>query len=230
MRVMSAMLVLVALSAGVVACGGSGSSHGSTSAGASQAAVARSTAKARPAAATPNANPMAGGAPFRPMSEGLHRGYLNDSDSDVGVPGATNRYRDVDEANILPTRGVPAKAEVRHAVTALLQRYYALARAGNGKAACAMLAPKVAQAIVLDHGRGGPPYEHSAKTCTEVMTRLFEHRRSELSAPVEVTGVLVKGEFAYALLGSRKIPAGFQAVTPTAHGWRVVGILDGPID
>jgi hypothetical protein len=163
------------------------------------------------------------------VREGRDRGYLNDRDSDAGVPGSTNHYRDLDDSRILPTYGSPTNAATRRAVSAVVQRYYVLARAGDGRAACRMLLPSVQKAAPIDHGKFGVAYQHGAKTCPEVLTRLFKHQHSELMAPVHVTNVLRRGKSYFVLLGSTRMRASFTTVTPYKRGWAVVGILGGPI-
>lgn len=226
MKVLPAMLVICLLSLGTVACGSSKSHRGAGQAKASSVAVGAGSSSG---GGTSTASLTSGAAPFAPAREGLHTRYRNDEDKDYGVPGSTSHYRDLDDSHILPSYGTPVNATTRRAITALVERYYVLARAENGKAACAMLVAKARRVAPIDHGESGLPYLRTAKTCTEILTRVFKHQHSELTAPVHVTNVLISGVVAYALLGSPKMPASYIAVQQVGAGWAVLGILGGPI-
>lgn len=160
--------------------------------------------------------------------EGKRWHYPQDPDEDTGERRGSG-YRDPDDAHIFAHYGRPASAGDTRAVTAVVLRYYALAEAGQAHKACSMLVPSVKKAAVLDHGRFGPAYLHRARTCAEVVSGLFRHSRRELAAPISVTGVLVKGSNAYALLGSRKMQASFIAVLRVNDSWRLEALLGSPI-
>jgi hypothetical protein len=154
--------------------------------------------------------------------------YLKDRDHDV--PRTANvGYRDSDDHLILAYYGRPASPGVRREVSTIVKRYYALGVADDGSKACAMILPSTVRAIPLNYGRLGPAYLHSAKTCTEVLARMFKHLRRQLSVPVAVTGVLVKGENAYALLGSARIPASFITLLRWHGAWKVEGVFGGGV-
>jgi hypothetical protein len=52
----------------------------------------------------------------------------------------------------------------------------------------------------------GPHFEWGLTTCPEIMTALFEHFHSELSAPVKVAAIRVKGNRAIVLVYSSAMP------------------------
>lgn len=155
---------------------------------------------------------------------GSARPYLNDRDADTGGVRENSGYRDLDDATNF-TYNRPAGTMDAHAVTAVATRYYAAARAGDGRVACSLLDPELAKAVPLDYGRFGPVYLRGARTCKETVTRLFAHDRGQLASPVAVTGVLVDGNRAYALLGSPSLPASYLSLQREGSVWRVDTLL-----
>lgn len=213
-------LAVVLLGAAVSACGNTAKGHASD---------------ARVTARNPQANSegVVTQDALRAMSavtakEGKRWHYPQDPDEDTGERKGSG-YRDPDDAHIFAHYGRPANAADTRSVTAVVLHYYALAEAGQSRKACSMLVPSVKKAAVLDHGRFGPDYLHSARTCAEVVSGLFRHSRRELAAPISITGVLVKGSNAYALMGSRKMQASFIAVLRVHGAWRLEALLGSPI-
>lgn len=199
------------LAVSLSACGGGGDRRTGTSApAASVVAAVHTTATS---ATTPPSPPL-------PPETGVSKGFLKDRDQDGDDRGSG--YRDSDDARILAYYGHSASVADRNAVTAIARHYFAIATAGSGTAACAMLAPGLRVAVAEDYGKLGARYLRSAKTCAEVLTRMFEHRHAELSVPVTVTAVLTKeGRYAYALIGSTRLPASFLTLLKVDGQWRV---------
>lgn len=155
--------------------------------------------------------------------------YLNDEDGDLGGARENRGYRDHDDSNIL-SFGHTASAADRRTVTAVVRRYYRAAAAGDGRTACALLLPSIASVAALNYGRGaGPSYLRGAETCQAVMVRLFKQSHDELSAPVTVTGVLIRGENAYTLLGSTKMRASYITLLHEHGAWKIDELLGGRV-
>ena len=139
------------------------------------------------------------------------------------------RYIDEDDSGVV-SFGRLAGATDSQAVKALVKRYYAAGAAHDGAKACAMLVPSLAHAVPEDYGQGsGSTYFGGAKTCDAVMSRLFERTHNRFSAAFAVTDVRVKGDDAYALLGSKRAPASYVIVKRTGGGWKLNGLFGGPL-
>jgi hypothetical protein len=139
-------------------------------------------------------------------------------------------YHDKDDASTIVAYGAPAGASRQRAVAAAVQRYYAIARSGDGARACAQIATGVAGSLAEDYGRAyGPPYLRGARSCAAVMSRMLAHERWRLAGPVTVTGVRIRGDHALALLGSTSVPAGAIALGREHGAWRIEGTLGGPL-
>jgi hypothetical protein len=170
-------------------------------------------------------------------------GYLNDGDKDVigdydsdnnhdddndssedYKPDDNGDYHDSDDGSVT-NFGQPADVADSRAITAVVERYYALARAKDGHGACAILLPTLAGAMVEDYGHGsaGPAYLSSGTTCPAVLKLLFEHFRGQLD--VAVTGVRLSGDGAQALLGSRTARASSIYVRRQGGTWRIGWLL-----
>jgi hypothetical protein len=149
------------------------------------------------------------------------RRYLNDP----GLPVEVVR----EDSRILAFDGRAPSAAVSRSVTAAAKRYYALAVADDGKTACSMVTPGFAMALPVDYGQFGPSYLRGARTCQAVLTRIFKHSHDELTAPIKINGVLAKGNHAYAVLDSRKMPASILPLVEEHGTWMVYAPLAGRI-
>jgi hypothetical protein len=150
--------------------------------------------------------------------------YLNDRDGDIGGRRVNSGYRDPDDVKLL-AYGHPAGSVEQQAVRVTVERYYAAAAAEDGPAACSMLLPSLVKAVPEDYGQFGPSYLRGSKTCREAMKRLFKHLHETLQKPVAVTGVLVNGDHAYALLGSPQRPANYLTLERQGNRWTVATLL-----
>ena len=234
LRLLSIVLAIALLAVAVCACGGAGK-------------VASSTRSTSSAAAPPSGPPVKYVSPLVHSESlaGSHAHYLNDGDNDpIGDEDPDNRkdddndaswdyqpetnenkeFRDGDDSSIV-TFGAKASAPDEQAIAAIVKRYYAAAGASDGRKACAMIFPGFARAIPLDYGRDGSAYLRGAKTCQAVMTLLFKHLHHELSVPLTVAAVRVKGERALAFLGSRKMPASYIALQRERGAWTIDGLI-----
>jgi hypothetical protein len=160
----------------------------------------------------------------QPLSNHAIARYLKDFDSDgPGDPARGGRDRDDNE--ILASFGHPTSVAEARAITAVVERYYAVARDGDGRKACTLMLPSVAKATALNFGQYGYPYARHAKTCQSTTSLIFKHLHHRLSAPVVAMDVVVNGENAYVLLGSTTMPAGFVTLQRWHGGW----IMNEPI-
>jgi hypothetical protein len=207
--------LLVLLSAGLVSAGiaACGSNKSTTPPPTTQTAAAASHNGG--AVGGPIAKPLSGRAVGR---------YLKDFDND-GPGDPARGGRDHDDNEILARFGHPTSPAEARAITAVVERYYAVARAGDGRKACAMMLPSVAEGTALNFGQYGYSYASKAKTCQSAASLIFKHLHHRLSAPVVAMNVIVNGEHAYVLLGSTTMPAGFI----TLQRWHGAWIMSEPI-
>jgi hypothetical protein len=211
MKPLLALFALGLLSTCAVGCGG-GSGIADSSPAAATTARVTTLAPGSPVFATPRHVP----------SEAATRRYL-------GYPKLAASVL-LENARILAKfYGQAASEAASRTITALVKRYYAVAKTGDGKQACSMMIPSIVKAIPVDYGEFGASYLHGAKTCPTVLSRMFEHSHGELTAPITVTGVLVKGDRAYALLDSARIHASTIALLREHGAWMVAAPLGSRI-
>jgi hypothetical protein len=116
-------------------------------------------------------------------------------------------------------------------ITTLVSRYFAAAAAEDGKEACSLLTPFVAETVVEQDG-------HTAglrgSSCAVVMSKLFTHHHRELagnSANLKVMRVGVEGDRARVALEFPEIPV-VRQITARREGnrWTILNLLDGIIE
>jgi hypothetical protein len=166
------------------------------------------------------------------INGGATRGYLNDGDGDSFGAQEDRSYHDSDD-NSLSFSGEARAASASEArtVTMVVRRYIALAAAGDGARGCSMLQPSLAVAMPLDYGKFGAPYLRGATTCQAVVARMFNHSRSQWSAPVAVTGVVVmSAEHTAVMVGSVKMPASYFILQRENGGWKMTIPLPRPME
>jgi hypothetical protein len=144
-------------------------------------------------------------------------------------------YRDSDDEPVLAYGHPAAPAEAR-LIGALAKRYYAAAATGDGERACALTSPGLRTTIPGHYEEElgstmpmGRPVPRDAHDCAAVLSALFERLHAELSAPVAVTGVRVKGVHGYALVGSPTLPASSIVVTREGGSWMIDSLLGQPV-
>jgi ketosteroid isomerase-like protein len=199
-----ALPVVALLALGLAACGGTGGRTGS----------ATQTASSAAAAAPP---------PATNATLGVAQGRLEPD-------------YDGDDSTVLGN-GQEATAADTRAIAALVERYYAAGARGDGAGACALTSPSFAATIPEDYGQelgpaippGAETYLRGARTCTAVLSLLFEHLRGQLAAAVEVTAVRLKGDYGYAIVGSATLPASLIEVGREGGAWRIDGLLGRPL-
>lgn len=116
------------------------------------------------------------------------------------------------------------------AIATVVKRYYALAAAGNARAACSMIAPNVVRSLPITYDRGpGAVRSRKASSCEAIVARIFERNRAELRAPIHLTGVLTRGANGYALFDSASAPPSIASVVRARGAWMVASPLGAPI-
>ncbi len=205
MRQLQTLMTIVLLAIGLTACGGSGSSSHTSSV--SDPDDVPTTAPASETTPVP-----------------LDTRVDADKDNDVGASDDdTNNNRAF-------ALGRPASLSERRAATALIKRYYAVALAGDGARGCTMLYSTLAEAAVEDDAQPpGPLYMRGAKTCAEVLNRLFVHFQAQLAAEVpklEVTRVRMERHHGIASLRFGALPEREISVAQEGHTWKMTTILD----
>jgi hypothetical protein len=149
--------------------------------------------------------------------------YAGDQDGEGDRSG-----RDADDNDQVFGFGRAATAAETGAVTALVERYFAAARARDGGLACSLMYSTIAGTIVEDYGRPPGPPSLSGSTCAEVMSKFFKSqaRRIAHDTGPRVTQVRVKGIEGLAVLdlGSRPV---HHIPVQREHGvWKVSALLD----
>jgi hypothetical protein len=159
-------------------------------------------------------------------SRANHEDTDGDSADEYETTYDNGNYHDSDDGLIL-SYGHSASASDTRAIAAIVERYYSAAATGNGAQACSMMVPAFGAAVAEDYGRGsaGPSYLRGATTCRAVMSLLFEHLHANLAGALAVTGVRVKGDTAYAFIGSRTMPASYIVAQRGVSGWKFTALL-----
>jgi hypothetical protein len=210
MRSLLVLLAVAWLAASIGACGGAG-------------ANTRSAARRSPG---PTSSTPAGAATTSSTADHTtnYTKVDRDGDSDVGA------YADDTNNNAVFAFGHAAGARDRGAITALVERFYAAALAGDSAAGCSMLYSTVAEGAAEDYGLAqGPIYLRGAKTCKEIMAKLFSHFHALLALEVpklRVTHVIVKEGHAIALLGFAAMPEREIQLYREGHLWRMDELID----
>jgi hypothetical protein len=169
----------------------------------------------------------AGGAPASAVSSTTQTVGRLEGDEDDDYKGES--HYDSDDRGVR-SFGHAASAPDRRALTALVQRYYAAAAAENGAKACNLTYFILVETIPEDYARPvGPRYLSGAKTCQAVLSLVFEHFHTQLTQPMEVTGVRVSGNMAYVLLGWTTMPAGFMEAKREGKAWKIDRVLAAPL-
>lgn len=149
----------------------------------------------------------------------------SDQDNDVGAS-----HDDLNNRLALDF-GHPANSADRHAITALVKRYYRVALAGQGRKGCSMLYPSLAEAAPEDDSRepGTPAYMQNANSCTEVLDDLFRHYHAQLATELpklNITRVRVRGYDGFAFLSFGALAQRKISVIRTRRGWNLSQIYD----
>ena len=197
---LSALLAVALLSVFMAGCGGASSSNRTAS-----------TRTGTTTAYDPNAIPY-------------HIKADSDKDNDFG--GFTDEPNNDSTINY----GHAATATEQRAITALIKRYYTVALAEDGAAACSLLYSTLAEGVAEDYGHSppGPPYM-AGNTCPTVMQMLFRHFHRQLTAELpllHVSRVRLKAHRGWVLLSFGSLPEREISVTREGSVWKVDLLLD----
>ncbi|HEY5194644.1 MAG TPA: hypothetical protein VIJ39_12330 [Solirubrobacteraceae bacterium] len=158
-------------------------------------------------------------------------GIKLDSDQDKDNDYADNAakgYYDSDDSAVLASGHPPGLAE-GHAITAVVEHYFAAAAASNGARACSLITSTFVHVIPEDYGQAPGPAYARGNTCPVVTAKVFAHIHSQLADPVKVVAVRVNGGRAQALLGSKAIPASMIALQREHGAWKIDSLLGLPL-
>lgn len=153
----------------------------------------------------------------------------NDADLDNdSLAKKDKRYRD-DDDGLIVTWGHSAVASDAAAVGALVRSYYEAAAKDDGTGGCSLMSSQTAKEVPEDYGSGAGPAYLKGTTCPLVIGKLFVHDRSKFGAPFAVTGIRVKGNEAFALIGSPSQPAGWLKLRREEGTWRLTQLEPTPL-
>ncbi len=175
-------------------------------------AVKASTASPRPTAAEL--------APA-PLETTLDR----DRDRDIEAPAD-------DTVHTEPTTfGHPASPSDRRAIVNLIERYYAAMLAADGARGCQLILASIAESAYEDdvHEPGAPAYMLGAKTCPEIMTRLYTHYHLVLAAELpklDVYSVRLEEHHGFAFMRFGKLPERKISVQREGGAWKMSQVYD----
>jgi hypothetical protein len=125
----------------------------------------------------------------------------------------------------LQTYGRPADPAEFAKIAATVRSYDLAVAAGNGAAACELLAPSVTAALVNTFGRGRLP-------CPQLLDRLFagypSFLRHQLRA-VRVTDARVNSQGGFVFFTMPGTPSGFIRILNVSGAWKVGAIAGSSI-
>jgi hypothetical protein len=164
-------------------------------------------------------------------------GHLGDADNDDSAKpkdvdndfdGKGHGLYDKDDGEFSDL-GHAASGAQRSTIAALVVRYFALAAAEDGAAACPMVLPSLANGVPEEFGRSpSPPYMRGT-TCAVVLSKLFRlnHRQVAVErATLKIADVRVDHDRGFALLRFKGLPNRFMPVTLVAGAWKMGGLLE----
>jgi hypothetical protein len=212
MNPLLALTAVTLLALGVTACGGAGKTTSQASSGATSAATREHATVTAPASEPPENFTKADA----------------DKDGDItAIPAGDN-----DNAREF-NYGHAASSSEQRAITTLLKRYYAAAAAGDGGRACTMIYSTIVESVAEDYGQQpGPAYLRGGKTCPAVMTLLFKHFKSRLTADLprlKVIRVRLVQHHGLAILGFGSFPERQIPVGREGSSWKVQALLDSEL-
>ena len=158
------------------------------------------------------------------------------ANASVSTPSSHKRDRDNDgdhnddDAQVL-YYGHAADVADRTSSIALVRNYFAAAAAKDGKRACGLLVPLLAESVVEEDGRS-PALR--GRTCAAVVSKLFamhHHMLLEKNAALQVLEVRIKGNRGLVVLNFPEIPEARQFAERRIDGsWKLASLLDGIIE
>lgn len=129
--------------------------------------------------------------------------------------------------------GRAASASDTKAITVLVKRYYALADAENGAAACPMIYSTLEEAVPEDYGQSppGPSYARGT-SCAAVLTLIFKHYHSQIALEhprLKVARVRLIEHHGIAILHFGTMPEREISVARERHTWKLGSLFDSEI-
>jgi hypothetical protein len=107
-----------------------------------------------------------------------------------------------------------------------VERYYAVAAAGDGAAGCSLLTSIEARSAPENYGRPpGPSYLRGGKTCPAVLSLLFKHLHRQLAAGIRMTGVRVEHNRAVALFSLTGMPFAYTFLRREGGSWKLATLF-----
>ncbi|MGA9314865.1 MAG: hypothetical protein WBV77_09565 [Solirubrobacteraceae bacterium] len=144
----------------------------------------------------------------------------SDSDNDTDNDHATaNSYDFPDEDDKLELDyGRAANSYEASLLSGIVKRYYALAAAGDAARACSQLPHGLAEEYA---GVYELPYLKGSKTCQAIVSKVFAHAHKQLTEPIKVVAVRIKGNTAKVIIGSTVMPASTVTLGRRHGVWKI---------
>lgn len=157
-------------------------------------------------------------------------GDIDSEDGDSDFPTTESyRFPDADDRPVFAGGHAPSSRRLA-TISALVERYYAAARRGDGRQACSLLLPSVARSAPEDlGGSAGPVYLRGSTSCAAVAEKLFAHSRGELSEAPKLFALRLDGEEAQVVMSSRKMRASDVRLTRQAGKWWLSELTGRPL-
>jgi hypothetical protein len=150
-----------------------------------------------------------------------------DNDADGGPA-----YYDRDDDSVRDFGKAAGRDDFR-SIVSLIERYYVVAGAKDGAAACSMIDASLANSVPEDLGQEPGPSYLRGSTCAAVMTKVFELNRRQIASyeasGLKVTGVRIRGDRGLVVLGFRTLPGRQIAVSRENGSWKVDALLDSEL-
>jgi hypothetical protein len=145
-----------------------------------------------------------------------------------GNPKSFRAYRDGDDVSISHF-GHLASASEREAIASVLKRYYAAAAREDGESACRLMDPLFRRLVPTSYSHsGGAGANYRGRTCATVMAQVFRENHAKLTSIPEVLEALVKGSYAYAVVGSDSLTPHYLSMHRHHGTWTVEDALGAP--
>jgi hypothetical protein len=218
-----ALAAVVSLGFGVLACGSakdggtrasSAVQRGTTASTATTGATGTRTGAQVSAKPTRSASPHAGGA----ASSG--------SSSSKGFPAPAPRHERYPRGDrSIQEYGSKAATGDAAAIAAVVKDYYAALAAADRSRACSLLAPRIAKTILSMLQRAPQLKGKGCEGVIAVILRTPTGRAKAAFDHVEVTGVRVKGDRAFALLRTGEMPHGEIPMVREAGTWKIGALV-----
>lgn len=158
-----------------------------------------------------------------------HNSWDGDADRDHDYDeNVINGYYDKDD-NIVRGYGHAPSPPEQRALIAFVKGYFGAGAAEDGATACSMIIASISKAIPEDYGSGAGPSYLRGKTCAVVMGLLFKHLHGQMTAPITVSAVRVRGNEARIVVGSPATPVSYLPMKRERGAWKLIGLIGTPL-